>query len=661
MSRLVSHFTALTALLSLALLVPACGGSGGGEGGTLGSIAQRGSVAVMLASESSDSGLGLYVTYTKIALVPEDGSEPVVIYEDTDGKEVNVSELDDEALLFAVSDDVPTGAYTKLLVTVDSVRVVGGPCEDLETSVPDDELELVPEDPIDLAAGDTVVLRLEMDSDQSVLITVDGETDTCTVRPVVDVEITTVAALNECPTGVEGTVAQLQVNQNFEPVGMVLDLGGTQGEQDVLFDEETAFFDTRGYPAESDILAIDDEVGAKGQLDEDGALVARVVVEGDTAVVTGTIQHDAERGTFSFLPDDGQSIVGRTVVRYFEGTQILLDCAEATDAVIRKGAAATVTGKVATDDATMRAVSILVSPDELCGEITRIETTTGGWQITMIPDGTETYRIIGVPSDVGFYLQGDGEIPSDMLIDLVACGRIHGCVMLDDEEKDDVAAEVRIAARDFRGAVERNAAAQSLVLVDGTIVSVTRGATLLDLRDGQKLIELEDIAVGDVVRVFGLDACPDEQADFYAFVVLVLPAEDKPDKPDRPYEGCGLGVWKNHKGAWPDAYSPNDLFDDVFEDTFPGMTLLDVLRQGGGGTRALGRHTVAALLNAASKKVNYRWNDDEVIELYNDTVPNGDVERTKDRFEYWNERGCPWDDDGDDDRDDDERDERDED
>ena len=37
-----------------------------------------------------------------------------------------------------------------------------------------------------------------------------------------------------------------------------------------------------------------------------------------------------------------------------------------------------------------------------------------------------------------------------------------------------------------------------------------------------------------------------------------------------------------------------------FDDAFPGMTLLEVLSQGGGGLNALGRHTVAALLNAAS-------------------------------------------------------------
>ena len=35
----------------------------------------------------------------------------------------------------------------------------------------------------------------------------------------------------------------------------------------------------------------------------------------------------------------------------------------------------------------------------------------------MIPKGTETYRIIGVPTKVGFFLQGDGPIPADLLTD----------------------------------------------------------------------------------------------------------------------------------------------------------------------------------------------------------------------------------------------------
>ena len=64
--------------------------------------------------------------------------------------------------------------------------------------------------------------------------------------------------------------------------------------------------------------------------------------------------------------------------------------------------------------------------------------------------------------------------------------------------------------------------------------------------------------------------------------------------------GCSHGHWKNHTEDWGETYTPGTLFDDVFVDTFPGLTLHQVISQGGGGVNALGREAVAALLNAAS-------------------------------------------------------------
>ena len=83
--------------------------------------------------------------------------------------------------------------------------------------------------------------------------------------------------------------------------------------------------------------------------------------------------------------------------------------------------------------------------------------------------------------------------------------------------------------------------------------------------------------------------------------------------------GCTPGFWKNHndvaaspgliKFTWPSPYTPSTLFTSVFSidvsstaSGWPDLnkTLLAVLEQGGGCEKALGRHAVAALLNAAS-------------------------------------------------------------
>lgn len=112
-------------------------------------------------------------------------------------------------------------------------------------------------------------------------------------------------------------------------------------------------------------------------------------------------------------------------------------------------------------------------------------------------------------------------------------------------------------------------------------------------------------------------------------------------------QGCTPGYWKQdqHFDSWTAPYTPGTLFGDVFEDAFPGMTLLDVAAQGGGGLKALGRHTVAALLNAASPDVSYDRTVGEVIDAFNGVFPgaDGDYEALKDLFEGFNEQGCPLD------------------
>ena len=107
-------------------------------------------------------------------------------------------------------------------------------------------------------------------------------------------------------------------------------------------------------------------------------------------------------------------------------------------------------------------------------------------------------------------------------------------------------------------------------------------------------------------------------------------------------EGCTPGYWKQsqHFSDWT-GYTPNQAFSSVFEDAFPGMTLVQVAAQGGGGLKALGRHTVAALLNAASGGVDFGMTTTEVINAFNAVYPGGDYETLKDVLAGLNEAGCP--------------------
>ncbi len=73
------------------------------------------------------------------------------------------------------------------------------------------------------------------------------------------------------------------------------------------------------------------------------------------------------------------------------------------------------------------------------------------------------------------------------------------------------------------------------------------------------------------------------------------------------------------------------------------MTLEDVLSQGGGGLKALGRHTVAALLSSASPGVSYEFSAADVISAFDGVYPGtkSDYTALKNQFAAQNNLTCP--------------------
>lgn len=110
-------------------------------------------------------------------------------------------------------------------------------------------------------------------------------------------------------------------------------------------------------------------------------------------------------------------------------------------------------------------------------------------------------------------------------------------------------------------------------------------------------------------------------------------------------EGCTPGYWKqpHHFDSWPAPYTPGTQFSSIFDNAYPGKTLLQVLKLKGNktGLEALGRHTVAALLNSAS--VGYMYSTAEVISAFNGVYPGSKQEynAVKGDFADANEAMCP--------------------
>lgn len=107
-------------------------------------------------------------------------------------------------------------------------------------------------------------------------------------------------------------------------------------------------------------------------------------------------------------------------------------------------------------------------------------------------------------------------------------------------------------------------------------------------------------------------------------------------------EGCTPGYWKQpqHLDSWCAEYNPDDDFESVFGvDASFTVTLLEALKQGGGGEKALARHAVAALLNGCYGLEYY--SPSQVMDMVQDAYSSTDFESAKNIFEWGNELGCP--------------------
>jgi hypothetical protein len=111
-------------------------------------------------------------------------------------------------------------------------------------------------------------------------------------------------------------------------------------------------------------------------------------------------------------------------------------------------------------------------------------------------------------------------------------------------------------------------------------------------------------------------------------------------------EGCTPGYWKQtqHFDSWT-GFSPGDSFEQIFQrDAYAGMpSLLGVLELTGGGLNALGRQSVAALLNATSSGVDYPFTSQQVIAMFQAAFDSGNakfIESTKNTLDRANNGGC---------------------
>ena len=523
----------LTVLIAAGFLLGGCG-SGGGGSDSFSSSSGSGNVALLVADGPADDYDEIWICVTKVSLIPSDKNpnrSPAVIFESDKCHEINLLELRDEDFLLTVKKRVPAGWYSKIRLEVQDIWAEGGPCVDFK--LPSNRIDLNPRDDFAVRSGKTLSIRLDIDANKSINLHEAGNSGKCIFRPVVFVDIDTIISPQRCPRILVGEIKRLLPSEsNIE--GFTLDLFDKRGTIDVWLSDNprlpTIIFGEDGFRVRRSELQPGQKVRVKGKITSQGDLTASVVIIGDVLNVKGTVVSpvDDASSIFPLWLDDGQELTGGQVnVEVTPATFILLGCDEEVGIeAIQRGKRARIVGKYDVGDNVFRAVAVFLKPEEIIGDLLEIERATGGTNLIIKYEGEDDPVDVFLPSETPIYLQGDGEISLSLLNQiLINCGPKKVRVELDPEETIPTAKEVRVQQERLYGQVFRIISGERVVILndrDGPRVKIQEGATiLLNTKRTDWGVDFDDINVGDELTLYGLEACDDFDADFYAYIVLI--------------------------------------------------------------------------------------------------------------------------------------------
>jgi hypothetical protein len=544
----------LTVLIIAGFLLAGCGSGGGGGSDAVSSSSGSGSgnVALLLADGPADDYDGIWISVTKVLLIPSDSNQntsPVVIFESDEGYEVELLDLRDQDFLLTIKKRVPAGWYSKIRLEVKDIWSEGGPCDDFK--LPSNRIDLNPREDFLVRSGETLAIRLDIDANKSINLHEAGNSGKCIFRPVVFVDIDSIITPQRCPRILVGEIKRLlPSNDNVE--GFVLDLLWNRGSIDVWLSDNprqpTIIFGKDGFRVRRSELQPGQKVRVKGKITSKGDLTASVVIIGDVLNLKGTVVSSVDRNSsiFPLWLDDGQELTGGQVnVEVTPATFVLLGCDEEVDiAAIQRGKRARVVGKYHVRDKVFRAVAVFLKPEEIIGDLLRIERATGGTNLIIQYEGENDPVEVFLPSETPIYLQGDGEIEIGTLNQiLINCGPKKVRVQLDPEETIPTAKEARVQQERLHGQVVRITPGDRVVYLDsGEKVKIQLEATiLLNTKRADVPVDFGRIDIEDRLTLYGLAACDDLDDDFYAYIVLINESStgcDDGDCDDDISEGC---------------------------------------------------------------------------------------------------------------------------
>ncbi len=421
-------YFAAPALLG-ALLLGGCGGGGGGDAVDGGTKASTATVGVLVTDAPVGRWDEALATITSVKLIGGPGQVTLFEGEET----LDLLRLGDFSELFAVSDAVPAGSYSKIrLQLADLVLNDRDESGAIVTSVKpqlvgNGKIDLNPRGSFRLAPGDVIVIELDFDMEKSLKITETGN-GKLIVRPVVFVDIRTESLPDARLTRIHGEIVDIDAAaQAFRLCQTKFasewdDDDDDDGDDDrhddsdrrcvtVDADVNTGIFADNGEPQDFGGLAVGEQVTAIGRLrpldDDDGdddtdednhhfALDAYVIEEGPLGTfrrVRGLVASDFDMGTSRFgldvAPGQGLETEGPLPVQLYEHSRVFNRAGD------ELGFGAILTGRAALADGVLvvGADDVLRSPLVILGETEAPEDATLEGEIVSVDEGAKSLLV----------------------------------------------------------------------------------------------------------------------------------------------------------------------------------------------------------------------------------------------------------------------------
>lgn len=471
-----TSWISLAAAVAAALTVTACGG-GGGSAGPAASDATA-TVGVLITDAPVGKWDEAIATITSVTLIGDERQVGLFSGSQT----LDLLKLADFSELFAVSDEVPPGRYSKIrlqlsdLVLNDLDPATGNVIDSERPKlVGNGKIDLNPRDSFVLAGGDVIFIELDFDMEKSLKITETGN-GKLIIRPVVFVDIRTerpqgrLSRVHGEITGIDPLTGDFRLCQtlyvsNWDDNGSN-PANGTDGRRCVTVssDADTGIFGEDGLPQAFEGLAVGEEVTVIGRLrpladDESSegdnhyfALDAYVVEEGPLGTfrrVLGTVVSgvDPSTGRFGLDVAAGQGIATGTAlpVQLFDESRIFNRDGEelGRDAIVTDRVALADGVLLIGDDDVLRSPLVVLgglSPGDAAaidGIVVDVNTADG---TLLVNDGTMDRCVNAASADIFLVDDSDGFASSRADLDDLSPGQsvsvfgtedLDGCLVAD--------------------------------------------------------------------------------------------------------------------------------------------------------------------------------------------------------------------------------------